>query len=68
MWSTAQQEHYKSQKYGLPKALFLTPRCNLQRGVDFLPNNSAKIRKISISLLGISIETRIRRLVKKNGS
>ncbi len=26
----------KSQKYGLPKALCLTPRCNWQRGVDFL--------------------------------
>jgi hypothetical protein len=26
----------KSQKYGLPKALFLTPRCNWHRGVDFL--------------------------------
>jgi hypothetical protein len=26
----------KSKKYGLPKALFLTPRCNWQQGVDFL--------------------------------
>ncbi len=26
----------KSKKYGLPKALFLTLRCNWQRGVDFL--------------------------------
>jgi hypothetical protein len=28
--------YQKSQKYGLPKALFLTPRCNWQWGVDFL--------------------------------
>ncbi len=62
----------KSQKYGLPKALFLTPRCNWQRGVDFLiilsTNNSVKIQKISKSLWAMSIETRISHLVKKNGS
>ncbi len=58
----------KSKKYGLPKALFLTPR-NWQWGVDFFYNlslnNSPKIWKILKSLLGMSIETRINRLVKK---